>query len=242
MARFTMEIAGKALLVDSLFESTAYYCQKYRTDRPPDVTVRVTREELAREQQLLLEEALREGIRPRTFPEPFLERSVIQRKTAKALLDWDILLVHGSTVAVDGRAYLFAAACGTGKSTHTRLWRQVFGQRAVMVNDDKPFLRLEAGTVFACGAPWSGKHGLDTNLTVPLGGICVLERGKENRIFPLTPEEALPLLEAHWDLTPLPAETWKPLIGRVCRCVPVWRMQCTRDPEAAEVAYGHMCP
>ena len=55
-------------------------------------------------------------------------------------------------------------------------------------------------------------------------------------------EEAQPLLEGHWDLTPFPAETWKPLIHRVCQSVPVWQMQCNRDPEAAEVAYGHMCP
>ena len=242
MAQFSMEIAGKAILVSPLFESTAYYCQKYRTDKRPDVEIHVTREDLEREQQLLLEEALREGIRPRTFPEPFLERSVIQRKTAKALLAWDILMVHGSTVAVDGKAYLFAAACGTGKSTHTRLWRQVFGQRAVMVNDDKPFLRLEKGTVFACGAPWSGKHGLDTNLAVPLAGICILERGQENRIAPIGAEKAQPLLEDHWDLTPFPAETWKPLIHRVCQSVPAWQMRCNRDPEAVEVAYGHMCP
>lgn len=241
MAQFSMEIAGKAILVSHLFESTAYYCQKYRTDKRPDVEIHVTREDLEWEQQLLLEEALREGIRPRTFPDPFLERSVIQRKTAKALLAWDILMVHGSTVAVDGKAYLFTAACGTGKSTHTRLWRQAFGQRAVMVNDDKPFLRLETGTVFACGAPWSGKHGLDTNLTVPLAGICILERGQENRIFPVDPEEARPILEEHWDLTPFPAESWKPLVGRVCRSVSVWRMQCNRDPEAAETAYGRMC-
>lgn len=242
MAQFSMEIAGKTILVSPLFESTVYYCQKYRTDKQPDVAVCVTREELKQEQQILLEEALREGIRPRTFPDPFLERSVMQRKTAKALLAWDILMVHGSTVAVDGNAYLFTAACGTGKSTHTRLWRQRFGQRAVMINDDKPFLRLEKEKVFACGAPWSGKHGLDTNITVPLKGICILERGQENRIFPIDPEEAIPLLEDHWDLTPFPADLWKPLIHRVCQSIPVWRMQCNRDPEAAEVAYGRMCP
>ena len=199
MAKFSIEIAGKTIAVSPLFESTAYYCQNYLTEKPPDVAVTVTREDLQQEQQILLEEALREGLRPRTFPDPFLERSVIQRRIAQALLAWDILMVHGSTVAVDNSAYLFTAACGTGKSTHTRLWREVFGKRAVMINDDKPFLRLESKVVFACGAPWSGKHGLDTNITVPLRGICILQRGQENEIVPMEPLDAYPLLEDHWD-------------------------------------------
>ena len=51
------------------------------------------------------------------------------------------IMLHSSCVVVDDKAYLFTARSGTGKSTHTRLWCQLFGDRAVMVNDDKPFLR-----------------------------------------------------------------------------------------------------
>ena len=177
MADFKIKIAGCTVQVQALFDSTRDYCRAYLTEDAAEFSVAVTRADMEFEQAWLDEEARQEGLRRRKFSDPFLERSAIQRMTAEKLLSRDVLLVHGSTVAVDGEGYLFTAGCGTGKSTHTRLWREVFGDRAVMVNDDKPFLRIGEEGIFACGAPWSGKHGLDTNITVPLRGICILERG-----------------------------------------------------------------
>ena len=240
MAVFRMKIAGRVGEITSLFESTRDYCKAYLTEDAPDFTAAVTPEDLAFEQEALRLEALEEGMKFRRFTDPFLDRAAIQRKFADFLFDHDTLLFHGSTVAVDGRAYLFTAACGTGKSTHTRLWRQVFGDRAVMVNDDKPFLRLTENGVLACGAPWSGKHGLDSNITVPLAGICILERGSENIIHPIAPEEARPRLlhEAH---CPDGLESrFRELVARLAEHVPLWRMECTKDPQAAIVAFEAM--
>lgn len=87
-----------------------------------------------------------------------------------------------SAVALDGQAYLFTAPSGTGKSTHTRLWREVFGERAVMVNDDKPLIQVREDAIYVCGTPWNGKHNLDSNQKVPIKGICLLERGTVNHI------------------------------------------------------------
>ena len=167
MAVFTMKIAGHTAQVTSLFESTPHQFSRYLTDSQPEFSVTVTPEDLAFEQRELDAEALAEGFRRRAFTDPFLERAAIQRAFAEFLLRHSTLLLHGSTVAVDGNAYLFTAACGTGKSTHTRLWREVFGERAVMINDDKPFSQITQGGVIAHGSPWSGKHGLDTNIAVP---------------------------------------------------------------------------
>ena len=242
MADFKIEIAGQVIAVTSLFESTKDYCRKYLTEGSADFSVAVTRQDLEEEQELLRQEALEEGLKPRVFGDPFLERNSIQRKVAELLLDRDILLMHGSTVAVDGKAYLFTADCGTGKSTHTRFWRQTFGDRAVMVNDDKPFLRIQSDGVLACGAPWSGKHGLETNITVPLQGICVLERGTENEICPAAAEELLPML-LHQGCPPRD-ETQVPhyerLVHILAQTVPLWKMRCNLDPNAARVAWEAM--
>ena len=242
MAEFSIRIAGHTVRVRSLFASTRDYCGKYLTAEMPECEITVTRENLAFEQEALRQEALEEGIRIRTFTDPFLERTAIQRKLAEYLFDRDILMTHGSTVAVEGKAYLFTAKCGTGKSTHTRLWRQVFGQRAVMVNDDKPFLKLTEDGIFACGSPWSGKHGLDTNIVLPLQGICILERGKENRIERICPEVALPML-LHQSYCPLEPEKrcrFEKLIQLLAETTPLWRMQCNMDPAAAEVSHKAM--
>ena len=240
MAQFNMKIAGRVGRVHSLFDSTRDYCKNYLTEEAAEFSVTVTRENLAFEQAELLAEAKAEGMKPRRFTEPFLDRAAIQRAFAEYLFDHDTLLCHGSTVAVDGKAYLFTARCGTGKSTHTRLWREVFGDRAVMVNDDKPFLIVGDSGVLACGAPWSGKHGLDANITVPLAGICILERGKENRIRPIPAEDALPRL-LHETYCPLGREAeFHSLVGKLLENVPLWRMECTKDPEAASAAHGAM--
>jgi hypothetical protein len=242
MAQFKMKIAGSVAAVDSLFDSTPHYLKAYLTEDVPDFSVTVTESDLRFEQAELDKEALEEGFRRREFTDPFLERAAIQRAFAEFLFDRDTLLVHGSTVAVDGQAYLFAAKSGTGKSTHTRLWRQVFGQRAVMINDDKPFLHLTDTGVIAFGSPWSGKHGLDTNICAPLGGICILQRGPENIIRPLSAEEALPRLHKEAYI-PMDAEKYpkfQTLVKKLARQVPLWHMTCTKDPQAAQVAFDAM--
>lgn len=241
MAQFSICIAGHTAAVTSLFESTRDYCRAYLTREMPEFSVEVTREDLAFEQEALRQEAVEKGMRIRVFTDPFLERAAIQRKVAAYLRERDVLLLHGSAVAADGEGYLFTAESGTGKSTHTRLWRQVFGSRAVMINDDKPFVRLTGQGAWLCGAPWSGKHGLDANVTVPMRGICILERGGENRIFPITPEEALPLLREQCGC-PMDTVTGEMarLAERLARSVPLWRMECTKEPQAAEIAYRAM--
>lgn len=234
MEAFTIGIAGHGFLVRPRFSSTAHFCARYPATAAPEWEICLALEECAREQQRLYEEALREGLRPRQFSDPFLERSVLQRRIAELLRPLGIFLFHGSTVAMEGNAYLFTGKCGAGKSTHTRLWREAFGSRAVMVNDDKPFLQLENEGITAWGSPWSGKHGLDTNISAPLAGVCILERGQENAIRPLTPGEALPFLLTQGEKEDASA------IAALCQSVPLWHLQCTKSPDAAFLAFETM--
>ena len=239
MAVFTMKVAGATAEVHSLFDSTRDYCNAYLTEEAPEFTITVTPENLTFEQADLLAEAKAEGMKPRRFTDPFLERAAIQRAFADFLLNRNTLLFHGSTVALEGYAYLFTARCGTGKSTHTRLWREVF-PGARMVNDDKPFLEITENGVIAHGSPWSGKHGLSENISVPLKGICILHRGPENKIRPISPEEAMEMLLAQGYC---PAESQKKfleLIQALSRQVSLWSMECTKDPEAAKVSHQAM--
>lgn len=242
MADFNIQIAGQVAAVSSIFESTRDYCGSYLTRKSPDFTVAVTREDIAFEREKSIEEARLEGFRIRNFPDPYLERASIQRRFAEHLFEHSTLLFHGSAVAVDGEGYLFTARSGTGKSTHTRLWRQVFGNRALMVNDDKPFLRMTEEAVLVCGSPWSGKHGLDTNISVPLKGICLLERGSENRIQAIEAREALPMLlqQSYRPLDPAKLPGFLELVDQLAKKTHFWRMECTRDPQAATAAYEAM--
>lgn len=242
MDAFNIQIAGLVTHVQPLFTSTREYCRPYLTDLEPELFVDVTGNDLAYEQQMAENEALAEGLRIRKFADPFLERATIQRKIAFELLNRNTILLHGSTIGVDDAAYLFTAPCGTGKSTHTRFWRELFGPRAVMINDDKAFLHVTPSGVFAFGSPWSGKHGLNTNISLPLKGICFLRRGTENRIQPVEPEEYRGELR-HQTFIPdgiiTQAKAFA-LVDMLMQNVRMWEMECTKDPEAALVSYNAM--
>jgi hypothetical protein len=242
MAEFLLKIAGHTAAVTSLFESTPQYFRAYLTEEAPAFSVTVTRENIDFEQSDLLAEAHRDGFKPRVFTDPFLERAAIQRAFAEFLFSHNTLLFHGSAIAVDGAGFLFTAHSGTGKSTHTRLWREVFGERAVMVNDDKPFLELAEGVIWLHGSPWSGKHGLDANIRVPLRGICVLERGAENSITHADSDAVLPMLRKQ-AYAPLEANTYPQFLHLtevLSRRVPLWKMKCNKESSAAVMAHSAM--
>lgn len=242
MASFTMEIAGLAVCVQPLYQSTREYCKSYLTDKDPEFVIKIASGDLMVEQVILEEEAVAEGLKIRKFKEPFLERSAIQRRLADYLLNRNTLMLHASTVSVDGNAYLFTAPCGTGKSTHTRLWCEMFGDRAIMVNDDKPFLEITSSGVLAYGSPWSGKHGLASNVCVPLRGICLLHRGSENFIKRIEPNGILDILynQAHAPGDACLMQQAHILVDRLAQMIPLWEMDCNKDLEAAKVAYCAM--
>ena len=176
------------------------------------------------------------------YADAYLETLAVYRKIAEYLPKDGTVLFHGSAIAVDGEAYLFAAKSGTGKSTHARLWRELLGDRAVMINDDKPLLHIapEGATVF--GTPWNGKHRLGINGSAPLKTICFLERGEQNRIVRIEPKAAYPML-LQQTYRPASLESLKQtltLLDTLMQTVAFYRLACNMKPEAAKVSYEAM--
>ena len=148
--------------------------------------------------------------------------------------------LHSSAVMLDGKAYLFSADSGTGKSTHTEKWCRLFG--ATYLNDDKPALRLENGVWMAYGTPWSGKHDLSTPVGVPLGGIAFLRRGEENTIVPMDLKKAVVELmpQSMWKLPRELMESQLTLTDNLLRTVPIWELTCQNNDEAAIISHQVM--
>lgn len=161
----------------------------------------------------------------------------------RQLLDFDGMLIHASAVVKDGYAYLFSAPCGTGKSTHTNLWRKTFGEdRVLMLNDDKPALRREDGRWYAYGTPWSGKTAQNTNVRVPLGGVCVLQRGEKDEIEPFGGAAAAFALLEQTVRPAAPGSRAKllELLDDMMTQIPIWKMRCTPAKEAALTSHSAM--
>ena len=160
---------------------------------------------------------------------------------ARHLLAYDGSYLHASAVVADGKAYLFSAPSGTGKSTHTEKWCRLFG--ATYLNDDKPALRWVNDTWMAYGTPWSGKHDLSSPEGVPLGGIAFVKRAEVNGIRRLSADKALPLFmsQSLWRLSKAASmDKQLHLADRLLRQIPVWELSCRNDDEAAQVSYQAM--
>ena len=266
MESFTIRLAGQLFTICPVCDYIREYCKdyivadvtgqsgiadgdtEYTSSGVGDITtesvtrIRITQSDIDFEREKSAREDIKEGIPIRQFSDAYLETLAVYRKIADHLLSCDTLLFHGSVIAVDGIGYLFTAKSGTGKSTHTRLWREYFGERAVMINDDKPLLHITDSGVTAYGTPWDGKHRLSTNIAVPLKGICILTRDTINHIEPAEPLAVYPLIVQQTNRS-LSADGMKQtlsLIDRMLNVVPVYRLGVNMDIEAARVAYEGM--
>lgn len=250
MENFTIRLAGQLFTICPVYDYIREYCKdymvadvtgysrladgdtEYTLSRVGDITtesvtrITITQSDIDFEREKSAREDVREGIPIRQFSDAYLET----------------LLFHGSVIAVDGEGYLFTAKSGTGKSTHTRLWREYFGERAVMVNDDKPLLHITDSGVTVYGTPWDGKHRLSTNTAVPLNGIFLLERDTTNHIEPAAPHVVYPLIvqQTNRSFTADGMKQTLSLIDHMLSVVPVYRLGCNMDIEAAMVAYEGM--
>jgi hypothetical protein len=239
----TYLIAGKRIAVQSVYPDVHSYCADYRTaDGMPDFSVAVTEQHIAFEREKSAREREAEGLPPLEFPAPYLEELAVYRQIAEKMPDYDTLLMHGSLIAADGQGFLFTAKSGTGKSTHTRLWRELLGEKAVTVNDDKPLLHIGAEGVTGYGTPYNGKHRLGCNMSVPLKAICILTRAAENRIVRITKADAYAMLiqQVYRPRDPVQMKKTLALIDRLAEQTALYRLGCNMDIEAAEVAYNGM--
>lgn len=177
-----LEIAGLTVKVDNLYGYVARVCEGYTVASADnyDIEVRITEEDLEHEPQ------------PESFVAPphVLESTAVYRRIAERLPAFDAFVMHGSVIAVDGVAYVFTAKSGVGKTTHTRLWLEKFGDRAHVLNGDKPIIRFIDGVPYACGTPWRGKENYGINEMLPLCGIVFFARGVENKAYPVDRERA----------------------------------------------------
>ena len=227
------QFAGICVEVTHMYPYFSVIAREYLGGETPELSVVVTEEDIARER--LKEDAANEA-------GGYLESLIIYRKLCEKLVERNILLIHSAAIAVDGKAYLFTAPSGTGKTTHIKLWKKKFGDNAIIVNGDKPLVSITPEEVRVWGTPWAGKENWSTNMSVPVAGICQIGRGTENTITRVSAAEAV---------SPLYTQTFLPSTGEgvqktvqllmeVAARVPFWKLKCNMADEAADVSYGAM--
>ena len=222
------EIAGLKVEMEPRFGRLTRQCQAYLSSGEPVITVKPDPVD-----------EVRAGMD--RYPEEEREYICCSAAFCRGIIEHGRFFLHASAVVYEGAAYLFSGPSGTGKSTHTALWRKLFPQSYIL-NDDKPVIWPEKGKIFAWGTPFSGRTDVQVNRGVPVKGICFLKPGRENRIRPVTGAEALALLLNN---------TWRPrsnpgmsllldMMEQVVTETHVYELCCTEDPEAARLSYTVM--
>ena len=150
------------------------------------------------------------------------------------------VMLHASCVEYEGKAYLFSARSGTGKSTHTHLWLKYL-PGARIINDDKPAIRYIDGEFYAYGTPWSGKTDESVNEGIPIAGIAFLTRG-ENKIKRIPGIKALKLF---MDQTVRPydkalMEDMLETLNLILTNIPIYELSCDMSEEAVMTSYNGM--
>ena len=243
MVAFSLRLADKNIAVRANFESTLEFCRDYLADTDtPDTEVSVTLGDIAAERIKAARERELEGLAPYEFSPEYLETLALYRKIAGVLVDFDTVLFHGSALSMDGSAYIFTAKSGTGKSTHASIWRRLFGDRVVMINDDKPLLKIKDGEVVVFGTPWCGKHGLGANVSAPLKSVAIIERAENNSISPCPDSDAFVHLYNQTYRIPDKNKLARTLslLYKLRSAVSIFVLKCNMEDDAARTAYDAM--
>ncbi len=237
-ADYYIRIADTCIHIEHRHPLVRLICRDYIVDKAPAfLTVLLTEDEI--------KDALQTYETVQTLGEA--ENLLVFLTILRSAYRFQAVPLHAAVIEYEGRGYAFSAASGTGKSTHIRLWNEVFGDGVHVINGDKPLLKAvqdETGVcrIRAYGMPWCGKEGQQVNASVPLAGLCFLERGTENAIRTCSEDEAV----AHFfENIPAPscdaeAAFYLQFADTVLSHLPVYLLQCTQSREAALTAYRGM--
>lgn len=179
-----------------------------------------------------------------SFPMDYYESLQIEKQISEYLLEnANGIIFHCTSFMVGDKAFAFTAPSGTGKSTHARMWRETYGDKVVMIDDDKPFIRMIDGEFYIYGTPWNGKHHLGNNIKGKLDSIVLLTRGKENKIYNITPEEML-IFFINQTLRPESETNYDNLFGLIDKLfqkVNLYKLECLANSQSAVTVHDLLC-
>lgn len=141
--------------------------------------------------------------------------------------------LHSASILYQGRAWLFSAPSGTGKSTHTNLWHTLLN--VPVLNGDLNLLAFEEGKPVIHGIPWCGTSQISDTKTHPLGGIILLKQAGEDFVEDLSLDKSRLFI-----LQRLMSPFWNPdmqeknlqFVEKLSPHILICRLHCTKEPSA----------
>lgn len=125
-------------------------------------------------------------------PNPYSLDAVLRIIHSLVLAEEGGFLVHAASGVRHGRAFVFAGISGAGKTTMS----QLAPPDATLLTDEISYIRRSGSGYDAYGTPFAGELArVGKNLRAPLTALYFLEKGRDNRIVPVSgPRAARALL------------------------------------------------
>lgn len=170
---------------------------------------------------------------------PRLVRFALWIAYGLATLPLQTVAIHTSVIQYKGKTVLFLGESGTGKSTHTRLWRENI-DGAVLLNDDSPILRIIDGKPWMFGSPWSGKTPCYKKESYPLAACVRLSQAPYNKIRRLSIPQGYaaihPSCPPDFAYDDALYDHISNTIGDVLGHVPMYHLECLPNADAAHLS------
>lgn len=230
MYDFSVKIAGFSFEITAKHRLIYDMCSAYITNDATDaIQLSVSGDEISEQMQLFSVET----------PPDVCESVCIHRKVAEELALRGAAAFHGAAISYKGKALLFTAPSGTGKSTHIKLWRRYIGKDIGIINGDKPIIAKKNGRITVFSSPWAGKEQWQKNTEAPLCAICIIERSADCNIRPAKKEELISKLlkQVYLPATVGGTEKTLELFDFLCNTVPVYILECDISENAVKTSF-----
>lgn len=189
-------IAGIKFEIECIDRKSYSFFRRYLSSfKHPDQIISVSRNEIDDRRRVISYTNDGSLTSITTDSDLIIERCLIHEKIANIIPMYNALLMHGAVISKNECAYMFSASSGVGKTTRAKVWLDEYPD-SIVINGDKPFIRIDGDNVLACGTPWCGKEGWNSNVIVPLRAIYLIERADdgESSIEEISLGKAFPFL------------------------------------------------
>lgn len=145
---------------------------------------------------------------------------------------------HSSSILYREKAWLFSAPSGTGKSTHTNLWKDIYN--TPVINGDLNLIGYDnsSDSYMIYGTPWCGTSGIYTKNNYPLGGITILSKADRDICTTASPDKrtlsvSRRLINPVWTKELYLKEL--DFATGLTETIPVFYLECTKNSNAVRV-------
>lgn len=225
MTDFTVTLAGRSFRVSARYAETASYFPAPDPEAPlvPGAPVSIPETDW--------QEYLQSGMEDCAHT----EYSMLTAHCSDALLAFDCVILHAAALRWRDRSWLIIAPSGVGKSTQTRNLQTLLPGEVSVICGDRPVLERCGGAFRVHPSPWNGKENWHGAEAAPLGGLILLRRGPENRLYALREDEAILNLYVAFIQTSASVEAVTKvadLEDGLLRAVPTWLLVSDTVPDS----------